>query len=242
MPGAYGHNQWRTIEDDVLSMSDAKLHGWLDTLPRTIPVLLDVEPIFDMAESLNYSDPASAYWQVRHMLTLIRRRRDDIKLWIYTGGRFWGYVDKTMWNQHPQVLLRTILVSRMYDDALCDGIAAEAYPPRWETKDAGGIVHHDEARTIELMGIFFSRLRPSLDMWTNETPVMPVLGTHFLTGSAHHRMLASTWKGVLRQCESVFKEAMVWGGIKFKTNQRYERHLRYEEHADFFEEVRRDKA
>jgi hypothetical protein len=238
-PGVYGHNQWRVLPDDVLSMSETKLHEWLDTIPRTLPILIDVEPIFVKAEALNFSDPISAYWQVRHMLTLIRRRREDLKLWIYVGGRFWGYVDKKLWSQHPQVLLRTILVSRMYDDALCDGIAAESYPPRWEIKDsAGRVIGYDEARTIETMGIFFSRLRGDLSAWTNETPIMPVLGTHFLTGSAHHKMLATTFKGVLRQCTTVFPEAMVCGGIKFKTDQKYERHLRWEEHSDLFEEAK----
>jgi hypothetical protein len=237
IPGVYEGRAWRAQPDDHLSWSQDKLIAWARSLPKNAPVLLDVEPIFNTAEKLNFRDPITAYWQIADMLKVIRGARDDVKLWLYTGGRFWGYVDKREWNQHPQMLLRYVLVSRLYDQALCDGLAHEAYPPRWvKSASSAGDVAYDEDRTVETMGMFFARLANELAPWTNSTPIMPVLGTNFLSGQQHHTMPASTFSRVREQCARHFDMAMVWGGVEFNQNGSQKRLRTFAENAAFFED------
>jgi hypothetical protein len=168
-------------------------------------------------------------------LSIIRKAGPDVGVWVYTGGRFWGYVDRREWNQHPQMLLRKVLVSRLYDKGVCDGSAEEAYPPRW-TKGPDKV--YDEDRTVETMGTFFGRLRNELDPWTNSTPIMPVLGTLFLSGQSHHSMPASTFKRVREQCARHFNAAMVWGGVALNPQGIQTKLLAFADNASFFESAR----
>jgi hypothetical protein len=243
LPGVYEGRAWRAQPEDHLSLNQEKLTRWVDGLHTQARVLMDVEPIFNTSERLNSKNPTAAFRHIEQMLRIIRKARPDVGVWVYTGGRFWGYVDNRDWNQHPQMLLRYVLVGTLRTMDLCMGLAHEAYPPRWTR--AGRTVHesvYDEDRTVETMGIFFARLNSELEPWMNGCPIMPVLGTLFQSGQVHHPMPASTFRRVREQCANHFKAAMVWGGVELDAQGRQKRLIPYPEHAAFFEEMKNDQA
>jgi hypothetical protein len=239
LPGVWVDRPWRTHPEDALSWSTERLRLWAESQPKGLPVLFDVEPIFNASERLNHESPEPAEIQVSQMLRVIRDVRPDLRLWIYTGGWFWPRVRKDHWGQHPQMRLRKVLVRGLYEDGLCEGSAEEAYPIYAVHRTGPLRGTYNEAETLELMFTFFANLQSSMERWTRKTPLMPVLGTLFITGGSKHPMPASTFRGCAKLCAARFEQAMVWGGPVIRPDGTQARLREFAEHADFFGEEAR---
>lgn len=137
--------------------------------------------------------------------------------------------------------LRKVLVRGLYEDGLCEGSAEEAYPIYATHRTGAAIGAYNEAETLELMFTFFANLESSMKRWTQQTPLMPVLGTVFITGGSHHPMPASTFKGCVKLCAARFEEAMVWGGSVLRQDGSEARRREYDEHEEFFGEAPKER-
>jgi hypothetical protein len=233
IPGKWEDRAWRPTEQIANRSDRKKTQAWAASLDKDLPVLVDLEPMLMAGGSLG---------DLMELLGDIRDTRRDLKLVCYVGGRLWPHIDKACWHpqvggSNPQVLRAQVLIGELHRAGLCDGIGAEAYPPAMIAL-VHGIATLNEPLIARYMAIFFSNLRAELEPFLPHCPVVPVLGTQFVSGNSTTPMPASVFRRVRDECAARFDVAMVWGGIDFNEDGTQKRLRAYAENAAYFEETK----
>jgi hypothetical protein len=232
-PGVYSDRAWRPTEKAAHTSDRKKTKAWAASIPHKRPVMVDLEPMLMAGGGLG---------DIMELLGDIRDTRKDLTVYVYVGGRLWPHIDAKVWHpkaggSHPQVLRAQCLIGEMHRIGLCDGLAAEAYPP--------ALVAHvnrtpvlNEPLIRRYMTLFFSNIREELEPFLPHCPIIPTLAPHFASGGSTVPMPASLFRAVRDECASRFDVALLWGGIDFNEDGTQKRVRNYAENADFFEDAK----